>query len=512
MQLSAEQLDIAQVVQNETGNIMVMAGAGTGKSTTIRKVIPLFRGSVAVVMFGHDPAAEMAAKCAEEGIKADIGTFHRFGGRALRNAYKNAKLDKTGEKFKMICEKLGIPQHLHSFVKKAMSLAMQRGFGIFFPLNDKDQWFYLVDHFDLENELGEDNIGLQLKGREATIREALQFSAKAVKLGIQMVHEIYTFDDQIYAPLVLNLNFPKFGAVAVDEYQDSNACRREMARRMMAENGRFMGVGDEMQAIMGFTGADNDAMQQGIDLFNCKVMPLTYTRRCSKAVVRHANPFMPDLKAFDENEEGSVTEMSKVDFLKINLIPGTSVDPQDAVICRKTAPLIAICYNLLGRGIPAQVIGKDIGAGLLALVDRWKVRTLLQFKEKLQAYAEKQMAKLLSEKKDAQADALNDKVEALVAMMAVLPANATLADLRSQIDRLFSKPADGTTPAFVSLMTAHKSKGLEFRRVFGLGNAKWFPSPYAKQDWQIHQERCLQGVMITRAKTDYVDVVVGEEG
>lgn len=500
--LSPEQLDIARYVAEQTGNLIVRARAGTGKSFTLRKIIPLLTGTTAVVCFGKDPADEMKAKCAEEGIKADVGTFHSFGFRALRRAYPKAKVVDAYAKFDLLAEKLAIPEYLKGFTRKAMSLAMQRGFGVFHALNDKDAWFAMVDHFDLEDELGEDNIGLQLAGKEKTIQQGLQFACKAVKLGLQMVHEVISFDDMMYAPLVLSLSLPTFANVLVDEAQDSNDCRREMARRMALK--RLVFVGDDKQAIMGFTGADNDALDRIKREFNCAEFPLTVTRRCAKAVVVLAQTLVADFKAFEGNAQGSIDTIDAEAFDRLALVPG-----EDAVICRKTAPLVSVCYSLISRDISAKVIGKDIGEGLLALVDRWKVKSLTALNDRLEAYKEREIAKLLAAKKETAADALADKVETLQVLIRALPAQtATVADLRAQITTLFAKKPDGTQAPFVTLMTAHKSKGLEFKRVFGYGNNAWFPSRYARQDWQLAQEDNLLYVLWTRAMETYVDVVV----
>jgi superfamily I DNA/RNA helicase len=58
------------------------------------------------------------------------------------------------------------------------------------------------------------------------------------------------------------------------------------------------------------------------------------------------------------------------------------------------------------------------------------------------------------------------------------------------------------------LITVHRSKGLEFDRVFGWGVNKYMPSPYAKQEWQQVQERNLEYVLKTRAINHYFDVTV----
>jgi superfamily I DNA/RNA helicase len=49
----------------------------------------------------------------------------------------------------------------------------------------------------------------------------------------------------------------------------------------------------------------------------------------------------------------------------------------------------------------------------------------------------------------------------------------------------------------------HRSKGLEFVKVFILDEHRFFPK-FAKLPWMIEQERNLKYVAVTRAKQDLV--------
>jgi hypothetical protein len=65
-----------------------------------------------------------------------------------------------------------------------------------------------------------------------------------------------------------------------------------------------------------------------------------------------------------------------------------------------------------------------------------------------------------------------------------------------KIDNIFSKD----TKTGICLSTMHKSKGLESERVFIL-HPELMPSKYAKLSWQLEQEKNLEYVAYTRAKT-----------
>jgi DNA helicase II / ATP-dependent DNA helicase PcrA len=60
----------------------------------------------------------------------------------------------------------------------------------------------------------------------------------------------------------------------------------------------------------------------------------------------------------------------------------------------------------------------------------------------------------------------------------------------------------------IVLSSVHKSKGLEWSKVYILGREQFMPSPFARQDWQVEQENNLIYVAITRAKSELVEVTM----
>ena len=72
---------------------------------------------------------------------------------------------------------------------------------------------------------------------------------------------------------------------------------------------------------------------------------------------------------------------------------------------------------------------------------------------------------------------------------------------------MFSNSDDFRTPKnLLTLCSVHKSKGLEWERVFLLGREDYMPSKWAKKDWMKIQENNLIYVAITRAKKDLIEV------
>jgi superfamily I DNA/RNA helicase len=554
--LSAEQFAIALYVKNAKGNLVVRARAGTGKTYLIRKCLPLMYGNKAIAAFNRKIAKEVREKVAEDGVRGvDIATFNSFGARVLRERFKTIRLDGYGKgnagfnKFSVIAERLEIPKNLQPIVRKAVDRAQERLFGVenprtgrpFISNTDKQAWLDLASHYDFSDMLPDaSSIEVQLLRIEKQLSEeealdellltALRYAAKALQLSVKMASEefvgpdgkaftgVVTFAEQLYLPLYLKLPLPQYNWVCVDEAQDSNPARREFASRMLKPKvGRIMLVGDDRQAIYGFAGADNDALDLCIRQFNAKVFPMTVTFRCAKSVVALAQRLVPDYRAADTNIQGTTRsikecELDKVEFAfngkVVKATDGSNIT-NDMIICRNTAPLVKVAYKLIGRGVAAHVEGKDIGKDLIRLINRWPhVKTLPILDREMTKWLEAETTKLNLKGHEAQAEALSDQVETVQVIAKGLKRGAKVAQLVEKIDELFKDTPDGERAKTVTLISAHRSKGLEADRVFGLGVEKFMPSKYAKTEWQLGQENNLLYVLITRSMKEYVEVIV----
>jgi hypothetical protein len=94
---------------------------------------------------------------------------------------------------------------------------------------------------------------------------------------------------------------------------------------------------------------------------------------------------------------------------------------------------------------------------------------------------------------DSQVIIMNDKIQAIEVLS--LGINNPL-DVIKKIEELFSNDKKSG----ICLSNIHKSKGLEAERVFII-HQELIPSKYAKLPWQKEQERNLEYVAYTRAKT-----------
>lgn len=513
--LLPQQTAVVDWVINAKGSLQLLARAGCGKTFTlmevVKTIVKLRLGDIYLTAFNRSIADELALKLKNLGIEwrdAQANTAHGFGSGAWRRAAPNAQLneDKVISILRTFYETTDDRIYLScmGLLRKYVSHAKAAGFGIprkgYPTIDDYSAWAKIWTHHDLEMDLADiiDEDGVRVTYNFDDLTNA---AIKVYHRSLSMCREVIDYDDMILAPLVHKAYFFKKKWVLVDESQDTNAARRALALEMLAPGGRMIFVGDDRQAIYGFTGADSDAMELLCEVTKAATLPLNVTMRCPKAVVALAQQFVTDITAHESAPEGIVRDLAKYeDLLNENLTP------QDAILCRNTAPLLKTAFFLLGKGIPCQVEGRDIAETLVKLATRWKAKNLELYLKKLDEYQEAQTKKLLDKNKESLVDRLVDQLECLRIIVGECQAQGKhkVEDLVAKIYSMFGE-RDARKP-ILTLSTIHKAKGREWKRVFALGRTEFLPSPWAKQEWQKVQESNLEYVMITRAMAEFIDV------
>lgn len=504
-ELSAQQQSVIYWVLEESGSLELMARAGCGKTYTIMKIVDAIvkfkLGDAAIMAYNKAIADELKAKLEKAGYdwrQAQAGTVHSFGYGVWRKIAPHVQIENN--KMRNIVNECGFDKGGDIFIfaseaiVKLCGYAKQRAVGHLCSIDDTSVWNDMFDHFGLENDITDD----------IDPSEVIIAAQRAYRISLKQCREVIDFDDMILAPLYFKARFWPKDWVLVDESQDTNPARRALAMAMLKpRTGRMVFVGDNKQAIYGFTGADADSMQQMKEATNARTLPLNVTRRCPKAVVKEAQRLVPDFTAHEDAPEGKVRSIQYVDLSKENL------GKEDAILCRNTAPLIQTAYSLIAKGIACRVEGREIGIGLIKLANRWKIKTLDQLLNKLEDYQSRQTAKFMSKGQEDRVEGLVDQIDCLrvVINRCLIIGKNTVQGLTDEINNLFGNTKEGEIPKVLTLSTGHKSKGREWNRVYLLDRAKYQPSPYAKKEWQQVQEANLEYVMITRAMSELIDVV-----
>lgn len=298
--------------------------------------------------------------------------------------------------------------------------------------------------------------------------------------------------DMLFLPLVWNLTARDYQLVVMDESQDANRARLEMAKRVCS--GRICMVGDDKQAIYLWNGAVLNALDEQKRELQAVELPLTTTYRCCKAVVREAQKLVPDIQAGPTNPEGEVRTVDYDEMMR-------EAKAGDVILSRINAPLVTITLKLAQHGKRAKMAGRDIGDGILKILTKLKPgdwATIGEVIDRIQQWEHRQTSKLA-------AYGQNDLVEKIRDQAAMLLALAeddnvrSYADLARRIDYLFT---DDHEDGEVLCSSVHKAKGLEWDRVWLLMGSLYRRGT-SPEECNIHY------VAVTRAKSSLMLVETG---
>lgn len=525
--LSAQQQAVVDWVVTGRGSLILIARAGCGKTSTalegvVRTIVDRRMGCVALMAFNREIADEVGTKLKAMGDdycnfrNVSAGTVHSFGFRAWRKVAPNVRVDE--DKVRKIIATLAADSgdlfllDNGPIIEKLVSLAKQSAFGVMRRIDDPDNWFTLVDHHGLEDDLTED-----ADGKPETVRLVAE-ARNVLVLSLAADREVIDFDDMILAPLVHRAKFWQHDWVIIDEAQDTNPARRALALAVLRRGGRLVAIGDDRQAIYGFTGADADALDLIRKATNARTLPLNVTYRCPRAVVASAHHLVPDLTAHPSAPEGVVRTLPSARVEKagdvereVQWFEDERPGPDAFVLCRNTKPLVACAYGMIRAGIGCRIEGRAIGEGIIALAHRWKrVKDLPGLVAKLADYEERETAKWLAREREDRAQEVEDKCGTVRAISERLIAagTPTLESFDADVRKLFGDSAPGEVHNVVTLSSIHRSKGRERRRVYMLDRKGTLPSKWARQAWQLRQEENLEYVMRTRSAGELVDVVM----
>lgn len=495
MQLSEQQVNIIQWVKSldpVKRHLLVKARAGSGKTFICVTAAQYMMGSVLMMAFNKKAANQLKDKLSNLGLpNANADTIHAVGKRMLYKAMGWHKVDAS--KVFWITEKYCQTKELQqarNFIAKLVGFAKQNAFGVDgqTSIDDTEAWMEIITHHDISLDA------------DCDFYEVIEI-AKEVLRDSNRDLKVIDFDDMQYLPLIYNVACDQYDWVILDEAQDTNVCRKLIAAKLLKPTGRLIAVGDEGQAIYGFTGAENDSMNLIKEMFDCEELPLSVCYRCGKNIITAAQEYFPDIQAFELNGEGSITSRKYQEF--IDMACDIKLDREVGILCRNNAPNVALAFALIRQGIGCRIEGKDIGNDLIKLVKKWKrVSNLNEFTVKLHEFFTKEFDKASY----AKMQLLEDKLDTMIILIERVQSlgKDDLYSLEKLIRDMFTDSADGNVPDIVTFSSIHKAKGLEWDTVYWLGNSQFSPSRYAKFDWMLEQEKNLCYVACTRARKELI--------
>jgi hypothetical protein len=476
---SAYQSAIFDWIENGRGDGIVIAVAGSGKTTTLVQAAHRIKVSSVFLAFNKHIAEELGKRLSGTGMVAK--TFHSIGnglvtkhlGRIRIDDKKYRKLVRTH--FDGVVLPKDVRQDIISTASKLVDLARVT----MTDIRDKQALRDLCNHHSL-----------------TPFPEAIDAVYPVVVKGIShaQTHREIDFTDMIYLPLIWGLQPAKMQFVLVDECQDLNAMQLRLALSMRADGGRMLFVGDEKQAIYGFAGADAESFRRIKQVTGATELPLSICYRCPSSHLDLARAIVPQIEARPDAPVGEIIYEPKDDRLH------EIVQEGDLILCRLTAPLVTWCIKLIQNRVAARVRGRDIGRDLLGILDKIYESRLGRFEYEdlpayLKSYETEQINYLVQRDADeSQIQSVADRVECLQVCFRSFDAAKSLPALMDAIEGLFSDERSA-----VWMSTIHKAKGLENKRVLILKPDKLPLVWEDQQPWQFEQEMNLKYVALTRA-------------
>jgi hypothetical protein len=296
------------------------------------------------------------------------------------------------------------------------------------------------------------------------------------------------YADQLRFPVIYDCVMPSYHNVLGDEVQDFNPVQAQLIAKLHAQ--RYILVGDKHQSIYGFRGAMNDSMAVLGQQFTCVELPLSITYRCAQAVVQEARQVYGDIEPWEQSPQGVVRHSNAEQ---------ETYSESDLVLCRMNRPLVALAYSLLQQGIPCHVRGRDIGEGLIKLIEKQGCFTVQELITRLNNEYAVEVEKARSKDDDAKLQRLEDKYSSALLFCGKATLRGTPDTVIGAIRAVFDQGKG------VCLSTVHKAKGLEAQRALLLQHELYGVfAGRAKQRWQREQERNALYVALTRAKQELV--------
>jgi len=467
---SEYQEDIFEFIKYGYGNAVISAVAGSGKSKTIEIASNLIKPQrkALFLAFNNSIVAELKSKINRE--NTDIKTLHSLGFSILRYNFKDIEIAINENKYR----------------DKMLLLQLD---GVYNFLSNKTYEKNILKLCDLGRNLlanseGELNdivkrYNLILQGDEVKVAIHL------IKWSVNSIQETNSIDytDMIYLPNILNVKVFKYDFIIIDEAQDLSIAQIGLFRKCFKQGCRFIACGDDKQCINGFSGSDINSFNKLKNMPHTISLPLSISYRCPKKIVEYAKKYVPLIESHANAIDGDIIYNSSIELIKSG----------DMVICINTMPLIKLYIKLISNNIKCYIKGRDIGLNLIDIVNSVTSDNIVDIIQELDEFILNNENIFGDENTLTQDNSdMLDKIECIK----IISENVNCkSELIEKITELFSDDKnDG-----ICLSTIHKAKGLEADNVFIL-NKHLIPSKFAKQDWELEQERNLEYVACTRAK------------
>jgi DNA helicase-2/ATP-dependent DNA helicase PcrA len=328
-----------QAIEHIHGPMLVVAGAGTGKTTVLaRRIAHLIKSEAArpdeilAVTYTRNSAAELihrvaailypnldqqpslypelerpqaAKKLLQSGLQAH--TFHSYCYRLLQDAGTKFQLLDDKDLFILLRRRIGDLKLQHYIKAAALGKFLEDLLKFFSSCHDELRTPADYDAYVAKLERGEIPLPRMAKAKDAAamsdeealgrcreVARAFRFAEELLqKEGLGTFGHIMTraVDVLTRRKSVLERAQRRARFILIDEFQDSNVAQIKLASLLAGEAANVFAVGDPDQAIYQFRGATSDAFEQFLQTFGkdwVQRVTMSANRRSTPPILRCA--------------------------------------------------------------------------------------------------------------------------------------------------------------------------------------------------------------------------------
>jgi DNA helicase II / ATP-dependent DNA helicase PcrA len=502
--LNPEQRRAAEAVR---GPVCILAGAGSGKTTTITRRIAqqvatgaFLPAQIMAVTFTDKAGGELRSRLAALGVqRVRAGTFHSAALRQLRHFAPDTVgriLPSKALALRQIANSLPAPFKF----RPAGDLATEIEWAKNRRICAERYRAKLGDH--------EPPIPADLMHRVFREYEKRKGADGLIDFEDLLELAVQLFERDEHAAGVFRAQYRAF---TVDEYQDVNLLQQELLEHWVGDRDDLCVVGDDYQSIYAFTGAGPEHLLEVPARYpHAVVVRLEENYRSTPQVLALANRLVPNLGGAEK-----VLRSVRPDGPEPAVRPFASPEAEGAAIVEQIRALdcpledVAILARTNARLTDFEELLHDAAIPFQgsSLLERDAARRIVRRLERLggaSAQEAVRSAALDAGWLERLPDKLGERelvrqtdLARLVALAAAFDgdAGAFVADLRRRFD------PGGDSARGVNLLTLHRAKGLEFEAVFVPRlQERELPSKQARTGAELAEERRLLYVGLTRAK------------
>ena len=385
-----------QAVQNYQGPMLILAGAGTGKTRVItHRIVHMIRRGINPqqilgVTFTNKAAREMQERVRKllprqrsnspdkKTARPTVCTFHSFCVRVLRQ-----HIEKLGYKRNFV---IYDASEQVAAVRKILSRISAKG-----EKTDPKEVLAMLSRQRLHENPDQLIADSSASAMAAHIRrqyESALHASNAVDFDDLLILALRLFDEH---PETLSIVEKQYQYVLVDEYQDTSAAQFRLVHLLTRNHKNLCVVGDDDQSIYGWRGAEVKNLLDLERFFpNLKVVKLEQNYRSTNTILSAANALIRNnpqrrskqlwsdnghgdrivLHTFENEEQEAQSVVEQIDYTrKIHRIPWSA----QAILFRTNGQSRPLETALRQAGVRYHLIGGQ------SFFDRREVKDLLAY-------------------------------------------------------------------------------------------------------------------------------------